>query len=195
MLFSNDYTNIQDEKMKTRMIENDFTLFYLSNYLIEILIHFTHFRENKTLNLRVYLDTVFIQILDIWGFITSYLPIFEILFQNYQELNEKEMKLFESLKYIFIHYLYNPRVKPIDLNELNKSLKDLDDSFESLSFLKEEKKEEKEKEEKKEKDKRKTTLGKTTKQTLRILKSTKKSRYIMKKNRTKRNKYLLLNDL
>jgi len=189
MLFSNDYTNIQDEKMKTRIIENDFTLFYLSNYLIEILLHFTHFRENKTLNLRVYLDTVFIRILDIWGFITSYLPIFEILFQNYHELNEKEIKLFESLKYIFIHYLYNPRVKPIDLNELNKSLKDLDDSFESLTFLKEEK------EEKEEKEKRKTTLGKTTKQTLRILKSTKKSRSMMKKNRTKRNKYLLLNDL
>lgn len=184
MLFSNDYTNIQDEKIKTRMVENDFTLFYLSNYLIEILLHFTHFRENKTLNLRVYLDTVFIQILDIWGFITSYLPVFEILFQNYHELNEKEMKLFESLKYIFIHYLYNPRVKPIDLNELNKSLKDLDDLFESLSFFKEEK-------EAKEKNKRITTLGKT----LRILKSTKKSRSIMKKNRTKRNKYLLLNDL
>jgi hypothetical protein len=139
------------------------------------------------LNLRIYLDTVFIQILDIWGFITCYFPIFEILFQNYHDLDGEEIKLFESLKHIFIHYLYNPRIKPIDLNELNKSLRDLDISFETLTFLKEGKEE------------KKTSLGNTTKstktQTLRILKSTKKSRSVMKKNRTKRNKYLLLKDL
>jgi len=197
MLFSNDYTNIQDEKIKTRMIENDFTLYYLSNYLIEILIHFTHFRENKTLNLRIYLDKVFIEILDIYGFIISYLPIFEILFENYSQLNQDEMKLFEALKHIFIHYLYNPRSKPIDINELNKSLKDLDILFNSLSFLNG--KEEKERKERKEGKEKKTSLGKTTKNTtkssMRILKSTKKSRSILKKNRTKRNKYLLFHHL
>jgi hypothetical protein len=127
--------------------------------------------------------------LDIWGFITCYLPIFEILFENYSQLNDVEMKLFEALKYIFIYYLFNPRSKPIDINELNKSLKDLDVLFDSLSFLKEGK------------EGKKTSLGKKTKNptkpsiSMRILKSTKKSRSILKKNRTKRNKYLLFDHL
>jgi serine/threonine protein kinase len=79
ILYNEDYKNIKDEKIKTRMIETNITLVLITDYLIEILIHYTHFRENKTLNLRIYLDKVFTQIVDIWGWITNYLPILEIL--------------------------------------------------------------------------------------------------------------------
>jgi hypothetical protein len=125
MLFSSKLTNVTDEKMKVKLIESDFTLFYISNYIIEILKNFTEFRKNGTLNLRVYLDTVFIKIVDIWGFVVTYLPILEILFENYAKLNTVEHKLFESLKHIFINYLFNPRIKPINIKDLTDDLKNL----------------------------------------------------------------------
>jgi hypothetical protein len=181
MLFSNDFANIHDEKIKTRMIESDFTLFYISNYLIEILLHFTHFRENGTLNLRVYLDTVFIEILDVYGWITSYLPIFETLYENYKHLNSNENKIFESFKHIFIKYLFNPRIKPIDINELNKTFEGLNANFKLINS----------------KNTKNISLGNTTTVSMYkpILKSSKKDRLKIKQNRTRRNKYLLFSNL
>jgi hypothetical protein len=124
MLFSNELDNIE-EKNKEKIIESEFTLPYICNYIIEILINFTNFREDGTLNLRIYLDTVFIKIVDIWGFIMSYFPIFEALFQNFQNLNKIEMELFETLKNIFIKYLFSPRTKPINVTELTNELKEI----------------------------------------------------------------------
>ena len=215
LLFSEDLKNIQDEKIKTRVIESDFTLFYLSNYLIEILIHYTHFRENGTLNLRVYLDTVFIEILDVFGWITSYLPIFELLYENYGKLNSIELNLFNTFKHIFIKYLYNPRTKPIDVNELIKDMKRLDDFFQASAKPNStieniappsSRKENKTNSSRKGVNSRDLSLrSNTTKETSfskyninhpeRILKSTKQSRLLIKNNRTKRNKYLLFANL
>lgn len=187
MMFSKDMNSIEDEKTKTRIIESDFTLFYLSNYLIEILVHFTHFRENETLNLRVYLDNVYIHLLDVYGWITCYLPIMEILFENYEKLNENELLLFDQLKNIFLKYLYEPQIKPINIKSLSQDFKDLDKMFDLLSEKK-----------KKSALSLKSSLGnqpKVTGLTVNILKSTKKKRLIIKKNRTKRNSYLLFADL
>jgi serine/threonine protein kinase len=91
MLFGNELKNI-DEKNKEKIIESEFTLPYICNYIIEILINFTKFREDGSLNLRVYLDTVFIKIVDIWGFVISYIPIFELLHENYENLNKIEIQ-------------------------------------------------------------------------------------------------------
>jgi len=132
MLFSNELDDI-DQNSKEKLIENDFTLIYISNYIIEILINFTKFREDGTLNLREYIDTVFIKIVDIWGFIISYLPIFTALFENYKKLNEMELELFEALKKIFIKYLYSPRIKPINIDELTNELKELNKIFKLTS--------------------------------------------------------------
>ena len=101
MLFSNDLKSVETDEIKTRMIETEFTLYYLSNYIIEILIHFTNINE-KTFELRVYLDKVFIHIVDIWGWITAYIPILQVVFENFDKLNEKEQELFQHLKQIFI---------------------------------------------------------------------------------------------
>ena len=106
MLFGSELKNM-DETNKEKLIESEFTLPYICNYIIEILINFTNFREDGTLNLRIYLDTIFIKIVDIWGFIISYLPIFEALYENHEKLNKMEAQLFESLKHIFIKYLFS----------------------------------------------------------------------------------------
>ena len=86
-------------------------------------MHFTKFRADGTLNLRDYLDTVFIQIVDIWGFICVYYPFIETLGNNYKSLGPTEMKIFNKLKIIFIKYLYNPRHEPINLNTLYTDLR------------------------------------------------------------------------
>ena len=120
MLFSNDLNSTT-----TITVENNFALPYICDYIIEVLINFTNYRKDGTLNLRIYLDTVFIKIVDIWGFIISYLPILEALFDNYNKLNEIEMKLFETLKNIFIKYLFTPRIIPININDLTNELNGL----------------------------------------------------------------------
>jgi len=188
MMFSKELTTIDNEKIKTRIIESDFTLSYLSNYLIEVLVHFTHFRENGTLNLRVYLDNVYIHLLDVWGWTTSYLPIMEILFENYEKLNIKEILLFDTLKNLFLTYLYQPRIKPIDLEILTQDFKKMNTIFDS--FGQDNKKNEKT-------DSKKSSLDNEPKVTSfsPMLRSTKKKRLQIKKNRTKRNSYLLFADL
>ena len=112
-------------KKDSKLIENEFTLPYISNYIIEILLHFTNFTPNGSLNLRIYLDTVFIKIVDVWGLIISYLPIFEILFENYNNLNDMEKELFENIRHIFIEYLYKPRIEQINIIELTNHLSKL----------------------------------------------------------------------
>lgn len=184
MLFSHDLENIDELKTKTKIIESDFTLYYINNYLIEILLHYTHFRENGTLNLRIYLDKVFIHIADVWGWVTCYLPVFEILFENYSKLNESQKTLFESMKTLFIKYLYHPRIEPINISELtndfqnlNRILKTNDSKIKNVktSTLK-------------------SSLGNRSKGVTGLtpfFKSSKKTRLQIKKNITKRSKNLL----
>ena len=111
---------------KDTIIETDFTMMYITNYIIDVLIHFTKFRKIGTLNLREYLDNVFIKIVDIWGFITIYIPILDFFYKNLYSLNKNELEIFNLLKTIFIKYLYSPRIKPIKINEVINDLEKLD---------------------------------------------------------------------
>jgi serine/threonine protein kinase len=121
-LFSNDLTSI-DEADKPKVIETQYTMDYLVDYIVNVLVHFTKFRADGTLNLREYLDNIFIQIVDIWGLISVYYPFLEMLSNNYNTLQPPELKIFNKIKIIFIKYLYNPRHEPINLNLLYNDLK------------------------------------------------------------------------
>jgi hypothetical protein len=112
----------------------------------------------------------------------------EILFENYEKLNIKEILLFDTLKHLFLTYLYQPRIKPIDIQILSEDFKKMNTIFES--FGQDKKKNEK-------MDSKKTSLENKSKVTgfSPILRSTKKKRLQIKKNRTKRNSYLLFADL
>lgn len=126
MLYSNDddISNMSEQK-KALYIESEYTIVFILNYLIEILLHYTKFKPDGSLDLRVYLDNVFIKIIDVWGFLICYLPILEILFENYDKLNANEMDIFELIKSMYIRYLYNPRIEPINIDDLNKDLNKL----------------------------------------------------------------------
>ena len=117
MLFSNDLTSGNKDEKRREMEAQ--TLDIIVNYIVDVLVHFTRFRDDGTLNLREYLDTVFINIVDIWGFITIYYEVIELLFVNYASLNSIELQMFVKLKFIIIKYLYTPRHEPIDVDMLH----------------------------------------------------------------------------
>ena len=117
MLFSNELTDIP-EKEKPHVIETQITMEYIVNYIVDVLLHFTKFKADGSLDLRQYLDNVFIEIVDIWGFIITYVPIIELLSNNYDNLTKEELKVFQQLQFIFVEYLYNPRHEPIDIDTL-----------------------------------------------------------------------------
>jgi hypothetical protein len=123
-LFSNSLTSIS-EGSKPQVIETQITMDYIVNYIVDVLVHFTRFRDDGTLNLREYLDTVFIQIVDVWGFISVYYPMIELLAGNYSKLTKQELKIFNQIQFIFVEYLYNPRHEPIDMAMLYSDFKDL----------------------------------------------------------------------
>ena len=127
MLFSNELQNIEQD-VKIKMVETQYTIITIVNYIVDVLIHFTKFRKNGTLNLRYYLDNVFIKNIDIWGFIMSYYTIIELLYNNYKNLNKQQMLIFNHLKNIIINYCYKSSTRPININELSKDLQ-------TLSFL------------------------------------------------------------
>jgi serine/threonine protein kinase len=124
MLYSNVFTSIS-EKSRPLMIETEITIPIITNYIVDVLVHYTKFKENGALNLREYLNDVYIKIVDIWGFINVYYPLLEILYNNYFSLKEKEMQLFKKLEHIFNEYMYNPRHEPIVMDDLFNDLKEL----------------------------------------------------------------------
>lgn len=124
MLFSIQTNNIP-KKNTLFYIEEHFTNKIITEYLVEILLNFTIFKSDGRLNLREYLDNVFIKIVDIWGLIISYFPLYELLFENYKNLNNKQLLIFNELRNIFLEYLYKPRIKAINIDDLVNSLKNI----------------------------------------------------------------------
>jgi serine/threonine protein kinase len=120
-LYSHNLTSVS-ESNKPLLIETEITLPYIIDYIIDVLLHFTKFKSDGSLNLREYLNEVYVKIVDIWGFITVYYPFLEIFSNNYSNLNEKELKVFKQIKFIFNEYLFTPRHEPINMDNLFSDL-------------------------------------------------------------------------
>jgi hypothetical protein len=65
------------------------------------------------MELKIYLDSVFIKNVDIWGFIMCYMPIIKMLSDTYGLLNKLQKELFEALKRLIILYLFLDPNEPI----------------------------------------------------------------------------------
>ena len=128
VMHTNEYNNnksLKDNNNLKKFIESNYTLPCIINYLVEILLHFTKFNNDGSLNMRYYLDKIFIHVIDVWGFIISYLPLYELLFENYDNLTETQILIFTKLKYIFLKYLYEPQIEMINLTNLENHFKEL----------------------------------------------------------------------
>lgn len=120
-LFSHDYANEPPEKIK-ELVEKEITMEYIADSLVDVLVHFTRFDNEGKFSLREYLETVYIKIVDIWGFLSIYYLYIYILSDAYSSLSENHKKIFKQLQFIYVEYLYNPRHTPIDMGELYTDL-------------------------------------------------------------------------
>lgn len=123
-IYNQDFTSIS-EKSRPAYIETEITMPLIIDYIIEVLIHYTKFKSNGELNLREYLNEVFIEIVDVYGFINIYYPLLELLSNNYFSLNKEKLELFDTLCSIYKNYLYSPRYEPYIMSELLNDLKEL----------------------------------------------------------------------
>ena len=123
-IFSQDFTSIS-EKSRPAYIETELTMPLIVDYIVEVLIHYTKFKGNGDLNLREYLNEVFIKIVDVYGFINVYYPLLELLSNNYFSLNKEKLELFNFLCSLYKNYLYSPRYEPYVMSELFRDLKEL----------------------------------------------------------------------
>jgi hypothetical protein len=104
----------------------EFLYYYIIEYLTKILMKFT---KGDELMLMDYFNNVFLKNIDVWGLVMTYYPIINILHENYSELDKLELKLFNKLKYIFIHYLFENSTEPFSINNLVEDLKELNTLF------------------------------------------------------------------
>lgn len=123
-LYSDELTSVP-EKNKPTYVETEITMPLIVDYIVDVLIHYTKFKKNGDLNLREYLNDVFIKILDIYGFINVYYPLLEILTNNYSSLNREKRNVLKKLSWIYKNYLYFPRHEPYNINKILNDLKEL----------------------------------------------------------------------
>jgi len=133
MLYSSMFTSIS-EKSRPAVVETEITMPIITSYIVDVLVHYTKFKADGSLNLREYLNDVFIKIVDIWGFINVYYPLLESLSNNYFSLKQAELKVFKQLEYIYNMYLYNPRHEPINMSDLLNDLKELGNRIHMVAY-------------------------------------------------------------
>ena len=133
LLYSHTLTSVSEHD-KPAVIETEITMPYIIDYIVEVLLHYTKFKTDGSLNLREYLNNVYIKIVDVWGFITVYYPFLEMFSNHYANLNDNELKILNQLKYIFNEYLYKPRSSAIIMNELYNDLKILGNLLYAVSY-------------------------------------------------------------
>jgi len=117
-----------------KKVDEEITTPYIVNYIVQVLLKFTKLKEDGTIDLRFYLDNLFIKIVDIYGFLLSYIVIYEMIQKKqhtYGTYMKKEMKILNFIKALFIKYLFEPCVKEINLDELVENLRELNHLLES----------------------------------------------------------------
>lgn len=109
-------------------VDEEITMPYIVNYIVHVLLEFTKLKEDGTIDLRFYLDNLFIKIVDIYGFVLCYLVIYEMVLKKQitsGRETKKEKKILSFLKALFIKYLFEPCVQEINVEELAKTLGEL----------------------------------------------------------------------
>ena len=69
---------------------------------------------------QIFGKNVYIKNTDVWGFVMVYSSILEEMFNRFDKLNGKELLIYDKLKYLIIHFLFEDPLKVIDIDELVK---------------------------------------------------------------------------
>jgi serine/threonine protein kinase len=122
------------QKSQEKKVDDEITTPYIVNYIVQVLLKFTKLKEDGTIDLQFYLDNLFIKIVDIYGFVLSYIVIYEMI-QTKQSTfgthTKKEKNILNFIKALFIKYLFEPCVEEININELVENLSELNHLFQN----------------------------------------------------------------
>ena len=117
------------KKIKNDIVTAKYTYYYIIEYISKIVYEYTDVK-NKKLDLQDYFKNVFLKTVDIWGFIFSYFPILNIMsYTKRDKLSKIDIIIFEKLKHIIIHYLYENPLEPINHLDIKRELSELNELF------------------------------------------------------------------
>jgi len=119
-IFENTIKDV-DEKFKKEIIEYNYTFYFIFEYLTRVLVKFT---TGSKFDEMTYFSEVFLKNIDIWGFIMTYIPIFEYLQKNYKKLNDIELQIMKTIKDMIL-LAYESSSEPISIEKLEDMLENL----------------------------------------------------------------------
>jgi hypothetical protein len=128
MLFNENIETLYKE-IKDDIVTTEYTYYYIIEYISKIVYKYTDFK-NKKFDMQDYFKNVYLKTVDIWGFVFCYLPIITVFSNTKRKnLSNSNIKIYEKIKYMIIHYLYEKPLEPIETKEIIKELEDLDTLF------------------------------------------------------------------
>jgi hypothetical protein len=116
---------IENNKIKSHIVEYDFTYYYIVEYISKILLKYT---VEGQLNLLDYFNNVFLNNIDVWGLTIIYMTFLDNLYENYKDadkMNLYHLRFIEKIKYIIIHFLFENPTEVININKLAYELESL----------------------------------------------------------------------
>jgi hypothetical protein len=130
-LDNNELDNIKERivemNMNDRIVECEFAYYYIIEYISDILLQFTVNGEFDILN---YFNTIFIKVIDIWGFVMIYTMLIKQItdnFTDFAKLTDSQVRLIKEIKNIIFDFLFKNPTKVIDINDLASDLQSLND--------------------------------------------------------------------
>jgi len=105
---------------------NEEIIIFIFHYLKKILVKYT---KNNKYEVIQFFNDVFLKNVDIYGFITCYIPFLNYLTDKYEKLEEEGVFFYEYLRKILIEYLFQQSDKSIEINKLTRDLIKLNDYF------------------------------------------------------------------
>ena len=110
MFFEKDHPT---EKNNTKFFEETYTLPYIANYIVKILLAFKP---------KEYLNTIFVKNVDVWGLMMTYYPIMEIIYDNYKTSSKNDINIFNFIKSLYLNVLYKNGDKVITVSKVLKEM-------------------------------------------------------------------------
>ena len=112
--------------------------YIICNYITDVVMYI-HLKDKTHINIRHYLDSIYIHNVDKWGFVSSYYPILMLYYTNKDILSPVQNKCFDILKTLFF-YIYTTSVHKIDttiiVNELKKLTGYIDSQLKGNKYTK-----------------------------------------------------------
>ena len=97
-----ELVSIKRKKIKNHVIEYEFTYYYIVEYLSKILFEIT---KDGKVDLFSYFNNVFIKNIDIWGFTTIYIALYEEIYNS--KYKEQYKDITNKIKYIIKTFLFS----------------------------------------------------------------------------------------